>query len=151
MSFQHVPTLQSTCRLRLTPPSTWFSRVLACAYFSLTTVGPECPTTWRPLNRGDIGSCYRCVLDAFWDLSPPLPAASFRTGCPTVVILCFGCVWCVSSFCLITTDSPSLLSFRRPNRGDIVSFEFVQRVRTLLLPPIPSASIHSGCRAVVML
>ena len=25
---------------------------------------------------------------AFWDLSPPLPAASFRSGCRTVVILC---------------------------------------------------------------
>ena len=35
MAFQHVPTLQSTGRLRLTPPSTWFSRMLAYAYFPL--------------------------------------------------------------------------------------------------------------------
>ena len=50
-----------------------------------------------------------------------------------------------------TTDSARLLFFRRPNRGDIVSFGSVQRVPPLLLPPIPSASIHSGCRIVVIL
>ena len=50
----------------------------------------------------------------------------------------------------ITADSARLLSFRRPNRGDIISFGSVQRVPPLLLPPIPSASIHSGCRIVVI-
>ena len=30
--------------------------------------------------------CSRCALYAFWYLSPPLPAASFRSGCRTVVI-----------------------------------------------------------------
>ena len=51
----------------------------------------------------------------------------------------------------ITADSARLLSFRRPNRGDLVSFGSVQRVPPLLPPPIPSASIHSGCRIVVIL
>ena len=149
MAFQHVPTLQSTGRLRLTPSSTWFSRMLACAYFSLTTISPACPTTWRPPNLGEIVFCFRCALYAIWDLSPPLPA-SFRSGCRTVVILCLRvCLVCV--FLLsITTDSARLLSFRRPNRGDIVSFGFVQRVLPLLPPPIPSSSIHSGCRIVVI-
>ena len=128
MAFQHVPTSQSTGRLPLTPPSTSFSRMLACAYFSLTTIGPACPTTWRPPNRGEIVLCFRCALHAIWDLSAPLPAASFCSGCRTVVILCLRvCLVCV--FLLsVTTDSSRLLSFRRPNRGDIVSFGFVQRV-----------------------
>ena len=82
MAFQHVPTLQSTGRLRLTPPSTWFSRMLACAYFSLTTIGPACPTTWRPPNRGAMVFCSRCALHAFWDLSPLLPAASLPFKLP---------------------------------------------------------------------
>ena len=51
----------------------------------------------------------------------------------------------------ITADSARLLSFRRPNRGDLVSFGSVQRVPPLLPPPIPSGSIHSGCRIVVIL
>ena len=33
--FQHIPTLHSTGRLLLTPPSTRFSRMLAYAYFPL--------------------------------------------------------------------------------------------------------------------
>ena len=51
----------------------------------------------------------------------------------------------------INADSARLLSFRRPNRGDLVSFGSVQRVPALLPPPIPSASIRSGCRLVVIL
>ena len=151
MAFQRVPTLQFTDRLLLTPPSAWFSRMLACAYFSLTTSGPACPTTWRSPNRGEVVCCFRCALYAIWDLSPPLPATSFRSRCRTVVILCLRvCLVCV---CLlsITTDSARLLSFRRPNRGDIVSFGFIQRVPSLLPPPIRSASIHSGCRIVIVL
>ena len=108
MAFQHVPTLQSTDRLLLTPPSTWFSRMLACAYFALTTIGAACPTTWRPPNRGEIICCFRCALCAIWDLPSPLPAASFRSACRTVVILCLRvCLVCV--FLLsITTDSARL-------------------------------------------
>ena len=144
MAFQHVPTLQSTGRLRLTPPSTRFSRMLACAYFSLTTIGPACPTTWRPPIRGVIGFCSRCALYAFWNLSLPLPAVSFRSGCRTVVILCLR-VCLVCAFLLaITTDSVRLPSFRRPNRDDIVSFGFVQRYppfchRRFRLPPFIQA------------
>ena len=139
------------CRLLLTPPSTWFSRVLACAYFSLTTIGPACPTTWRPPIRGVIVFCSRCALYAFWYLSLPLPAVSFRSGCRTVVIWCLR-VCLVCAFLLaITTDSARLPSFRRPNRDDIVSFGFVQRVPPLLPPPIPSASVHSGCRIVIVM
>ena len=52
--FSAFPDFQSTGRLLLTPPSTWFSRMLACGYFSLTTIGPACPTTWRPPNRGEL-------------------------------------------------------------------------------------------------
>ena len=128
MAFQHVPTLRSAGRLLLTPPSTWFSCVLTCAYFSLTTIGPACPTTWRPPNRGEIVFCFSCALYAIWDLSPPLPTASFRSGCRTVVILCLRvCLVCV--FLLsITIDSARFFSFRRPDRGDIVYFVFVQRV-----------------------
>ena len=89
--------------------------------------------------------CFVCLLGS-------ITAASghFRSGCRTVVVLCFRvCLVCV--FLLsITTDSARLLSFRRPNRGDIVSFGFVKRV-PLLPPPIPSASMHSGCRIVVIL
>ena len=70
------------CRLFLTPPSTWCSRMLAYVYFPLTTIGPACPTTWRPPNRGAIGFCSRCALYAFWDLSPPLPAASVQAAEP---------------------------------------------------------------------
>ena len=125
--------------------------MLACAYFSITTVGLACPTTWRPPNRGEIDFCSRCALYAIWDLSPPFPATSFRSGCRTLVILCLRvclvCVFLVS----ITTDSARLLSFRRPNGGDIVSFGFVQRVPPLLPPPIPSPSMHAGCRIVVIL
>ena len=91
MAFQHVLTFQSTGRLRLTPPSTWFSRMLACAYFSPTKIGPACPTTWRPPNRGAIGFCYSCAL--YFEL------------------------------CLlgsVTAASGRFLSFRLPNRGDIV-------------------------------
>ena len=151
MAFQHVPTLQSTGRLLLTPPSTWFSRMLACAYFALTTIGAACPTTWRPPNRGEIICCFRCALCAIWDLPSPLPAASFRSACRTVVILCLRvCLVCV--FLLsITADFARLLSFRRPNRGDIVSFGFVPRVSPLLPPPILSASVRSGGRIVVIL
>ena len=151
MAFQHVPTLQSTGRLLSTPPSTWFSRMLARAYFSLTTIGPTCPTTLRPLNRGKIDVCIRCALYAIWDLSPPLPVASFRSDCRIVVILCLRvCLVCVL-LQSITTDSARLLSFRRPNRGDIVSFGFVQRVPPLLPPPIPSASIHSLNRGYIVI
>ena len=80
------------------------------------------------------------MLVCFWHLSPPLPPASFRSGCRIVVILylrvCLVCVFLLS----ITTHSARLLSFRRPNRGDIVSFGFVQRVppfyhRRFRLPP----------------
>ena len=43
----------------------------------------------------------------------------------------------------ITADSARLLSFRRPNRGDLVSFGFVQRVpfchRRFRLPPFIQA------------
>ena len=38
-----------------TPPySTCFSRVLAFASLSLTTIGPACPTTLRQPNRGEV-------------------------------------------------------------------------------------------------
>ena len=128
MVFRHVPTLQSTGRLLLTPPSTWFSRMLACAYFSLTTVGPACPTTWRPLNLGEVVCCFRCALYAIWNLSPPLPAASFRSGCRTAVILCLWvCLVCVFLLSIIT-DSARLISFRGPNRDDIASFGSIQYV-----------------------
>ena len=151
MAFQHVSTLQSTGRLLLTPPSTWFSRILACAYFSLTTIGATCPTTWMPPNRGEIYNFVLGVLCMPFDLSPPFPATSFRSGCRTVVILCLRvCLVCV--FLLsITTDSARLLLFSRPNRGDIVSSGFAQRVPPLIPPPISSASIRSGCRIVVIL
>ena len=36
----HVPTLQSTGRLLLTPPSTWFSRMLVCAYLPSVPPAP---------------------------------------------------------------------------------------------------------------
>ena len=68
------------CRPLLTPPSTWVSRMLARAYFSLTAIGRACPTTRRPPNCGEIVFCFRCALYAIWDLSPPLPAASVRSG-----------------------------------------------------------------------
>ena len=72
-----------------------FAYVSMCL-LSLTTVGPACPTTWRSPIRGAIGFCSRCALYAFWYLSPPLPAASFRLGCRTVVILCLRvCLVCV--------------------------------------------------------
>ena len=127
-----------------------FAYVSMCL-LSLTTIGPACPTTWRPPIRGVIGFCSRCALYAFWNLSLPLPAVSFRSGCRTVVILCLR-VCLVCAFLLaITTDSARLPSFRRPNRDDIVSFGFVQRVPPLLPPPIPSASVHSGCRIVIVM
>ena len=56
------------------------SRILSCAYFSLTAIGPACLTTWRPPNRSGIVFCSRCALYAFWDLSPPLPAASVQAA-----------------------------------------------------------------------
>ena len=127
MAFQHIPTSQSPGCLRLTPPPTWFSRMLACAYSPLNTLDPACPTTWRPPNRGEIGFCFRCASYAIWDPSTPLPAASFRSCCRTVVILflrvCLVCVFLLS----VITDSARLFSFRRPNRGDFVYFGFVQR------------------------
>ena len=65
---------------------------------------------------------------AIWDLSPPLLAASSRSGCRTV-ITSFLRVRLVCVFLLsVITDSARLLSFRRPNRGDLVSIGFVQRV-----------------------
>ena len=150
MAFQHVPTLQSIDRLLLTPPSTWFSRMLPCAYFSLTTIGPACPTTWRPPNRGETGWCFRCALDAIWDLSPLLPSTSFRSGCRTVVILCLR-VYLVFVFSL--SPPIQLASFCSGDLTVAISylFGFVQRVPPLLPPSIPSASIHSGCRIVVIL
>ena len=48
---------------------------------------------------------------AIWDPSPPLPAASFRSGCRTVVILCLHvCLVCFPSFCL---SPPIPLAFVR--------------------------------------
>ena len=142
MAFQHVPTLQSTRRLLLTPPSTWFSRMLTCAYSSLATIGPAFPTTCRPPNRGEIVFFFLvCVVFLLGSISAV--SARFCSGCRTVVVLCFRvCLVCVF-LRSITTDSARLLSFRRPNRGDIVSSGFVQRV-PLLPPPIPSDSKHPG-------
>ena len=142
MAFQHVPTLQSTSRLLLTPPSTWFSRMLVCAYFSLTTIGPACPTTWRQPNRGQTVLCFRCALYAIWDLSPPLPAASSRSGCRTVVILFVRvCLVCVFLLCHHRFRSPPFVQATEPWR---FSFFFVRTACTPLLPsPIPSASIQA--------
>ena len=80
MAFQHVPTLQSTGRLLMTPQH-------VPAFPLLPSVPPA------PLRGGHrivvkFFFCFRCALYAIWDLSPPLPAASFRSGCRTVVILC---------------------------------------------------------------
>ena len=60
-----------------------FAYVSMCL-LSPTTIGPACPTTWRPPNRGEIVLCSRCALYAFWDLSPPL--AFFHSGDLTVAI-----------------------------------------------------------------
>ena len=49
MAFQHVPTLQSTGRQLLTPPSTRFSRMLAYAYFPLLLSVP--PALLRGRHR----------------------------------------------------------------------------------------------------
>ena len=87
---------------------------------------------------------------AFWDLSPPLLLAFVQAAEPWWYCA-FGFTWCVFSFGLSPTGSARLLSFTRPNRGDRVSFGFVHRVPPLLPPPIPSASIHSGCRIAVIL
>ena len=91
-----------------------------------------------------------CALYAFWDLSPPLLLAFVQAAEPWWYCA-FGFTWCVFSFGLSPTGSARLLSFTRPNRGDRVSFGFVHRVPPLLPPPIPSASIHSGCRIAVIL
>ena len=82
--------------------------------------------------------CFVCLLKSITAAS-----ARFCSGCRTVVVLCFRvCLVCVF-LRSITTGSARLLSFRRPNRGDIVSSGFVQRV-PLLPPPIPSDSKHPG-------
>ena len=47
------------CRLLWTPPSSWFSGMLACAYFSLATIGPARSTTWRPPNHRELVYCFR--------------------------------------------------------------------------------------------
>ena len=88
MAFQHGPTLQSTGRLLLTPPLTWFLRMLACAYLSLTKYRFRLPhyveATESWLNRFLISVCFVCHLGS------------------------------------ITAASGRFLSFRLPNRGDIV-------------------------------
>ena len=84
---------------------------ISMCLLSLTTLGPACPVTWRPPNRGEIVRCSRYALYAFWDLSPSLLAASFRSGCRTVVILCLHvCLVCFPSFCL---SPPIPLAFVR--------------------------------------
>ena len=112
-----------------------------CAYPYCTTTNVD-PTTWRPPNRGEIVCFIFFVLVCFVCLLGSITTASgrFRSGCRTVVALCFRvCLVCV--FLLsITTVSARLLSFRRPNRGDIVYFGSVQRVppfcrRRFRLPP----------------
>ena len=58
-------------------------------------------------------------MSAFWDLSPPLPAASFRSGCRTVVILCLRvCLVCV--FCL--SPPIPLAFFRLGDRTVAISY-----------------------------
>ena len=100
-----------------------------CAYPYSPTTNVD-PTTWRPPNRGEIVCFIFFVLVCFVCLLGSITTASgrFRSGCRTVVALCFRvCLVCV--FLLsITTVSARLLSFRRPNRGDIVFLGFVQRV-----------------------
>ena len=44
-----------------------------------------------------------------------------------VIVFLRVCLVCVFLLCVIT-DSARLFSFRRPNRGDLVYFGFVQRV-----------------------
>ena len=130
------------------PPSTWSLHMLACADFSLTTIGPACPTTWRPPNRGETVFCFRCALYAFWDLSPPLPAASFRSGYRTMVILCLRvCLVCVRF------RSPSFVQAAEPWRYRIFW------VRSACTPPFTTADsvcLHSfrlsnrGCYVILV-
>ena len=107
---------------------------------SLTTIGPACPTTWRPPICGAIAFCSRCALYAFWDLSPPLPAASFRSGCRTVVILCLRvCLVCVFLLSVYhhRFRSPSFVQVTEPWRYRIFW------VRSACTPP--SATADSVC------
>ena len=101
------------CRLLLNPPSTWFWRMLACAYFSRITISPACPTTCTP-NRGQIVQYFRCIRIPFWDLSPPLPAASSRSGCRTVVILFLLLRVCFPSPCHHRFRSPPFVQATEP-------------------------------------
>ena len=89
--------------------------------------------------------CFVCLLGSITAAS-----ARFVQAAEPWWYCAFGFAWCVSFFRSITTGSARLLSFRRPNRGDIVSFGFVQCV-PLLPPPIPSDSMHPGRRIVVIL
>ena len=45
------------------PPSTWSLNLFACAYVSLTTIGPACATAWRLPNRGE--KCFRFTSLSF--------------------------------------------------------------------------------------
>ena len=77
--------------------------------------------------------CFVCHLEPFTAASDPF--LSFRLIVEILCIrVCLVCVFLLS----ITTDSARLLSLRRPNRGDIVSFGFVQRVP-------PSTTADSVC------
>ena len=120
-----------------------FAYVSMCL-LSLTTIGPACPTTWRPPNRGELVFCSGVLCMPFGIYRRRFRPLRFRSGCRTVVILCLR-VCLVCAFLLaITTDSVRLPSFRRPNRDDIVSFGFVQRYppfchRRFRLPPFIQA------------
>ena len=129
-----------------------FAYVSMCL-LSLATISPACPTTWRPPNCGEIvfllEVCFVCRLGSITAASGRFPPFRLPNRGDTVPSGVFGA--CLPSFCL---SPPIPLTFFRS--GDrtatiFVSFGFVQRVPRFLPPPIPSASIHSGCRIVVIL